>query len=81
MKYGCALARRHAVKCSAKLMPAITMKTIATASTVGLLQYARLSLWVENPPIATVLKACPTASNSFMPASQYARTQVAVMPT
>lgn len=38
------------------------------------------SSWVENPPLATVEKECPIASNQFIPASRYASAQLTVMP-
>ncbi len=63
-------ARRQAVKCNAKLIPAIAMNVMAMISSSILFQCARLAPWVENPPMATVLNACPTASNNFIPPSQ-----------
>jgi hypothetical protein len=52
----------------AKLIAAISMKTIATASMRGEFQWAKLASCVEKPPRPMVVKACITASSQLMPA-------------
>ncbi len=61
---------RHTAKCSAKLMPPISMNTVAIMSMGVLFQYAMDASWVEKPPVETVLKLWQMASNSVMPAAQ-----------
>ena len=62
--------RTSTAKCSAKLMPAIVMKAIATDSTARESKKPRLESCVEKPPMATVEKAWQIASNTPMPATQ-----------
>ena len=77
-RYGFKFRYLHAMKCKAKLMPAINMKMIAIVSTSGLLKYPILASCVGKPPMATVLKLCPMASNKLMPAAKYAKQQATV---
>ena len=51
-----------------KLKPLISMKTMATASTAGLLKYAKLASCVAMPERLTVVIMCMMASSHSMPA-------------
>ncbi len=63
------------MKCVAKLIPAISMNTIATISTATESKCAKPSSQVEKPPSPMVVAMWHQASNQDRPASRYARKQ------